>query len=124
MAGSSGTRTRTSPRAGARSTGVPRGRAGRSAVAPARRGRHPLLAPIAAVGSAVAAMWRVLARVVGGLARTVGRNAASARDLEPEHRRDGAALGVLAFALICVMGVWFSAAGPVGRVGRPRSAAH
>jgi S-DNA-T family DNA segregation ATPase FtsK/SpoIIIE len=65
---------------------------------------------------AVATIWRLLARLLGGLARTVGRNAASARDLEPEHRRDGAALGVLAFALICVMAVWFSAAGPVGRV--------
>ena len=34
--------------------------------------------------------------MLGGLARAVGRNAATARELRPEHRRDGAALGVLA----------------------------
>jgi S-DNA-T family DNA segregation ATPase FtsK/SpoIIIE len=53
--------------------------------------------------------------VLGSLARTVGRNAATARELDAEHRRDGAALGVLAFGLISVMAIWFSAAGPLGR---------
>jgi S-DNA-T family DNA segregation ATPase FtsK/SpoIIIE len=54
--------------------------------------------------------------MVGSLARAAGRNAASARDLEPEHRRDGAALGVIAFGVITAMAVWFHAAGPVGRI--------
>ena len=60
-------------------------------------------------------MWHALASLVGSLARAVGRNAASARDLDPEHRRDGAALGVLAFGLISAVAVWMAAAGPVGR---------
>ena len=54
------------------------------------------------------------ALVVGGVARSAGRNAATARDLEPEHRRDGVALGVLAFGLISIVAVWFRAAGPIG----------
>jgi S-DNA-T family DNA segregation ATPase FtsK/SpoIIIE len=67
------------------------------------------------IGAGIAAVWRALARLVGSLFRAAGRNAASARDLEPEHRRDGAALGVLAFGLIAAMAIWFHAAGPVGR---------
>ena len=50
------------------------------------------------------------------MARAVGRNAASARELPAEHRRDGAALGVLALGLISAMAVWLHAAGPVGRL--------
>jgi S-DNA-T family DNA segregation ATPase FtsK/SpoIIIE len=121
VAGASGTRTRPPARGGPHPGG--RGGSNRSNGARANRarpgarsGHHPLLAPFAALATAIAAVWRLAARLVGGLARAIGRNAASARDLEPEHRRDGAALGVLAFALICVMAVWFSAAGPVGRV--------
>ena len=60
-------------------------------------------------------MWHAIARLLGGVARAAGRNAASARELEPEHRRDGAALGVVAFGLVAAMAIWFHAAGPVGR---------
>jgi S-DNA-T family DNA segregation ATPase FtsK/SpoIIIE len=82
----------------------------KAASRPARRSP----APLAALGRGLAALWRALATLVGGTARAAGRNAATARELPPEHRRDGAALGVLAFGLITVMAVWFSAAGPVG----------
>jgi DNA segregation ATPase FtsK/SpoIIIE, S-DNA-T family len=74
-----------------------------------------LLAPFVGLGRALAAIWRAIASLIGGTARAAGRNAATARDLPPEHRRDGAALGVLAFGLISVMAVWFHAAGPIGR---------
>ena len=67
------------------------------------------------LGRAIAALWRALAALVGTLARAVGRNAATARDLEAEHRRDGLALGVLAIGLVMVMAAWFHAAGPIGR---------
>ncbi|MDT4921361.1 MAG: segregation ATPase FtsK/SpoIIIE, family, partial [Pseudonocardiales bacterium] len=88
----------------------------RSSRAPARRrSRSPLVAPFAGLAKALSAIWRALASVVGGTARAAGRNAATARDLPPEHRRDGAALGVLAFGLISAMAIWFSAAGPIGR---------
>ncbi|MDP9115742.1 MAG: DNA translocase FtsK [Actinomycetota bacterium] len=107
MAGASGTRTRPPARKTPAKRGTSHAR---------RRGPHPATAPFVAPGKAVAALWRALARLIGGVARAAGRNAASARELEPEHRRDGAALGVLACALIVVMAVWFHAAGPVGRV--------
>ncbi|HZZ95974.1 MAG TPA: DNA translocase FtsK [Jatrophihabitantaceae bacterium] len=74
----------------------------------------PLLVPFIAFGKLLRALWRGLSAVVGGLARAAGRNAATARDLEPEHRRDGVALGVLAFGLITVVALWFGAAGPIG----------
>ena len=58
-------------------------------------------------------LWRALGRAVGGLARAVGRNAATARDLEPAHRRDGAGLATLALGVISAVAVWFDAAGPL-----------
>ncbi|MEU3621972.1 cell division protein FtsK [Amycolatopsis coloradensis] len=54
--------------------------------------------------------WNLLAKGLGTLARTVGRS----RELEPEHRRDGLALGLIALALVIAFGVWWRAAGPVG----------
>ncbi|WP_179957016.1 DNA translocase FtsK 4TM domain-containing protein, partial [Amycolatopsis anabasis] len=54
--------------------------------------------------------WNLLAKGVGSLARMVGRS----RELEPEHRRDGVALGMIALAVIIAAGVWWHAAGPVG----------
>ncbi|MGI8762190.1 MAG: DNA translocase FtsK 4TM domain-containing protein [Jatrophihabitantaceae bacterium] len=108
MAGASGTRTRT-PARKTRKARKPRSRA--------RAARTPGYAkPLIGLGRALGSIWHALAVVVGRLARAVGRNAATARDLDAEHRRDGAALGVLAFGLVAVMAVWFAAAGPVGRV--------
>ncbi|MGI8679818.1 MAG: DNA translocase FtsK [Jatrophihabitans sp.] len=83
---------------------------------PARRPATPKRSPLGAVGRGIVAIWRALAAVIGSLFRAAGRNAATARDLPAEHRRDGAALGVLIFCLITIMGSWFHAAGPVGRV--------
>jgi len=54
--------------------------------------------------------------MAGGVARTAGRNAATARDLDPSHRRDGAGLGLLAFGLVSAVAVWARAAGPIGTV--------
>lgn len=56
-----------------------------------------------------------LAHSVGWLVRGVGRQAATARSLDPEHRRDGAGLLVLGLAILLGVAVWFSSAGPVGR---------
>ncbi len=67
------------------------------------------------VGRGVSATWRGLARGAGGIARATGRQAATARDLDPAHRRDGAALGVLAVAIVAAASIWVTAAGPVGR---------
>nr|WP_253778792.1 DNA translocase FtsK [Goodfellowiella coeruleoviolacea] len=52
----------------------------------------------------------MLARGVGGMARTVGRT----KELDPAHRRDGVGLVLLALALVTAAGVWWRAGGPVG----------
>ncbi|GAA4164001.1 DNA translocase FtsK [Phytohabitans flavus] len=55
-----------------------------------------------------------LANSVGWLVRGVGQQAANARDLDPEHRRDGAGLLLLGLSILTGVAVWFSGAGPVG----------
>jgi S-DNA-T family DNA segregation ATPase FtsK/SpoIIIE len=60
------------------------------------------------------ALWRALGRGVGTIARAVGRNAASARELDPAHRRDGAGLALLGLGVITAIAVWFTAAGALG----------
>ena len=52
----------------------------------------------------------MVAKGAGTTARSVGR----ARDLEPGHRRDGIALGLLSIAVVLVASSWFDAARPVG----------
>jgi S-DNA-T family DNA segregation ATPase FtsK/SpoIIIE len=52
----------------------------------------------------------MVAKGAGTTARSVGR----ARDLEPGHRRDGIALGLLGIAVVLVASSWFNAARPVG----------
>ncbi|WP_407952076.1 DNA translocase FtsK 4TM domain-containing protein [Plantactinospora sonchi] len=55
-----------------------------------------------------------LAHSVGWAMRAVGRQAATARELDPEHRRDGAGLFLLGLAILSAVAVWFSSAGPLG----------
>ncbi|HEY0485006.1 MAG TPA: DNA translocase FtsK 4TM domain-containing protein [Mycobacteriales bacterium] len=81
---------------------------------PARRGPHPFVAFLGAIGRGLGGLWMLFARGAGALARTVGRQAATARELDPEHRRDGAGFLFLCLALAVAAGVWFSAGGPVG----------
>ena len=64
----------------------------------------------AAGGRAARATWLLVARGAGSTARSVGR----ARDIEPGHRRDGLALGLLALAVVIAAASWFDAARPVG----------
>jgi S-DNA-T family DNA segregation ATPase FtsK/SpoIIIE len=62
----------------------------------------------------VTALWNGLARLIGGAARIVGRNAASAAELDPAHRRDGVALLLLGFGIVSAIAVWFGRAGAFG----------
>ncbi|MFI5956979.1 DNA translocase FtsK 4TM domain-containing protein [Cryptosporangium sp. NPDC051539] len=62
--------------------------------------------------------WLLLARGVGGGVRAAGRQASSARDLPPEHRRDGAGLLVLALGIVAAAALWFDAGGPTGELTR------
>ena len=79
---------------------------------PAKRRNNPsvIASAGAGVGRAARATWLMVARGVGGSARSVGR----ARDLEPGHRRDGIALALLGVAVVIAASTWFGAAGPVG----------
>jgi S-DNA-T family DNA segregation ATPase FtsK/SpoIIIE len=62
------------------------------------------------MGRGARASWLMLAKGAGTTARSVGR----ARDLEPGHRRDGVALGLLGVAVVIAASCWFEAARPVG----------
>ncbi|HEY0359655.1 MAG TPA: DNA translocase FtsK 4TM domain-containing protein, partial [Mycobacteriales bacterium] len=81
---------------------------------PARRGPNPIVAVLGAILRGFAGFWMLVARGAGSLARALGRQAATARDLEPEHRRDGLGLLLLCAAVAVAAGVWFSAGGAVG----------
>ena len=54
-------------------------------------------------------------RGVGAVARGIGR---SARDLEPEHRRDGVGLFLIGLAVVAAAGVWWQLPGGVMDVTR------
>jgi S-DNA-T family DNA segregation ATPase FtsK/SpoIIIE len=62
--------------------------------------------------SALSSTWRFLAKSLGSSIRFVARGA---RDLDPEHHRDGAALLVLLLSLAAFAGTWFRADNYVGR---------
>jgi DNA segregation ATPase FtsK/SpoIIIE, S-DNA-T family len=54
--------------------------------------------------------WKLLAKGVGGIARTVGRT----KELDSAHRRDGLAFALIAVGVIAGAGIWWRAAGPIG----------
>jgi S-DNA-T family DNA segregation ATPase FtsK/SpoIIIE len=78
------------------------------------------------VWHAITAVWLGLAHALGAIARSVGQ---SARDLDPEHRRDGAGLFIFGLAVVVAAAVWWQlpggvmdlartvTAGAVGKVG-------
>jgi S-DNA-T family DNA segregation ATPase FtsK/SpoIIIE len=55
-------------------------------------------------------VWLAVAHGIGAVARGIGHGA---RDLEPEHRRDGIGLFIFALALVSAAAVWFQLGGPV-----------
>jgi S-DNA-T family DNA segregation ATPase FtsK/SpoIIIE len=67
------------------------------------------------LGRAVIGLWMGLAHAFGWVARGLGRQAASARELDPEHRRDGAGLAMIGLALVLGVAIWGNSGGPVGQ---------
>ena len=67
---------------------------------------------VSSILSGLVALWRFLARSLGSAVRFVARGA---RDLDPEHHRDGAALLLLIASLAAFAGTWFAADNFVGR---------
>ncbi|MEU5914408.1 DNA translocase FtsK [Micromonospora sp. NPDC047527] len=100
----------------------PRGGTNSRARQPAKKTRAPVRrrttparpGPAVYVGRAIGALWMGVAHGVGWTMRAAGRQAASARDLDPEHRRDGAGLLLFGLALLSAVALWLSGAGPVG----------
>jgi DNA segregation ATPase FtsK/SpoIIIE, S-DNA-T family len=56
------------------------------------------------IGQALRAIWRLLAKGIGTVIRTLFRGA---KDLDPAHQRDGFAFLLFVVALICAAGTWF-----------------
>ncbi len=67
-------------------------------------------APLAVLGRGIGSGWNMLARGLGATTRTLSR----AGEIEHGHRRDGAALALIAVSAVIAAAVWLSAGGPVG----------
>ncbi|TDQ52119.1 DNA translocase FtsK [Actinorugispora endophytica] len=94
------------------STTVPRSRQPAKR-APARRpetSEGPIALLFTLFGRFLLMIWRLLAHTVGGLARATGR---SARGLDPDLRRDGAGMILLAAGLLIAAAVWWDAESPL-----------
>src|SRR4051812_1063952 len=68
--------------------------------APARRapaGPGPLAKAVSLLGRGLRGLWLGLAHLLGGASRRVGH---SARDLDPEHRRDGLGLALVGASVV------------------------
>lgn len=79
-----------------------------------RRTTRTNVNPLGLLGRGIIALWMGIAHILGWMVRAVGRQAATARDLDPEHRRDGVGLALLGSAVLLAFAVWFNSAGPVG----------
>ncbi|GAA4887903.1 DNA translocase FtsK [Streptomonospora salina] len=66
-------------------------------------------------GRGLLLVWRLMAHTVGGLARAIGR---SARELDPDLRRDGLGLVLLALGLLIAAAVWWETEGPLPEATR------
>ncbi|MGH3634511.1 MAG: DNA translocase FtsK 4TM domain-containing protein, partial [Mycobacterium sp.] len=103
--------SRTSRSRGSSRSARPRRRQSKGPSKPVRRRNQSLIATTClACGRGARATWLMVAKGAGTAARSVGR----ARDIDPGHRRDGIALGLLALAVVVAASCWLDAARPVG----------
>ncbi|TNC28384.1 DNA translocase FtsK, partial [Mumia zhuanghuii] len=77
---------------------------------PPRTGPGPFVRALTALGRGIGALWMGLARMLGAIVRSIGT---AARDLEPEHRRDGIGLTLIGLGVVVVGAVWFQVDSPV-----------
>ena len=64
-----------------------------------------------ALGRGVVKVWIGIAHVLGKMVRGIGHGA---RDLDPEHRRDGAGLFLIGLAVVVAAAIWWDLPGAVG----------
>ncbi len=72
------------------------------------------LASLGFIGAGIAGLWMGIAHAIGWVVRLIGRKAATARELDREHQRDGGGLLLIGLAIILAVAVWFDGAGPFG----------
>jgi len=115
--GSSRTRSRSTSGRGSTRLKPARSKARSGRVAPraVRNGPGPVYRFFSLVGRGLASIWLGVAHTVGAAARSLGR---TARDLEPEHRRDGAGLLLIGLALVAAAAVWWQLPGTVMETAR------
>ncbi len=79
------------------------------------KGKAQQPGPVAAVvgffARTIMAIWNSLAKATGAIARSIG---SGARDLDPEHRRDGVGLALLGSAIIVAGATWWAMPGFFG----------
>ncbi|HET7196126.1 MAG TPA: DNA translocase FtsK 4TM domain-containing protein, partial [Nocardioides sp.] len=80
-----------------------------------RNGPGPVSRAFGALGHALRAAWMGIAHALGATARSIGR---TARDLDPEHRRDGVGLVLVALAVVTAAAVWWELPGAIMDVAR------
>ncbi|WP_203693924.1 FtsK/SpoIIIE family DNA translocase [Catellatospora coxensis] len=83
----------------------------------ARRRTRATINPAAIFGRLIGGIWMAIAHGLGWMVRAVGSQAAKARDLDPEHRRDGLGLLLIALSILFGVAVWGSAQGSGGTFG-------
>lgn len=109
---------RSSSKSSARSSAKGKGGRGTASRVPpraVRSGPGPVFRFFAALWHALAAFWMGVAHAVGLVVRRVGH---SARELEPDHRRDGVGLSLIALAVVVAASVWWQLPGQVGETTR------
>ncbi len=98
---------------------APKGRSTKKSTRPAPRAVRSGTGPVAklalTLGRSLVALWLGIAHVLGAAVRRVG---STARELEPEHRRDGAGLALLGLAVVVAAAVWWQLPGGVGDTTR------
>jgi len=80
-----------------------------------RTGPGPVFRACAAIGAAVKAFWLGVAHACGAVVRRLGHTAS---ELEPEHRRDGVGLVLIAVAVVVAAAVWWRLPGDVAETTR------
>ncbi|WP_415645753.1 DNA translocase FtsK [Stackebrandtia soli] len=98
----------------ARKMSAPRKRAAAKTTARKRRPAKEIPGPLEASGMALRGLWTGMSRSVGWVARSIGKEAATAREIDSAHRRDGLGLAVLGLAILLAVALWFDSGGPVG----------
>jgi len=72
---------------------------------------NPVSGLILGIWVAIEGVYLALAFAVGKAVRSIGR---TARELDPEHRRDGLGLSLIGLAVIIAAGEWWGLHGPLG----------